>query len=279
VAETLDKGSEYRVRYRVRLHDGGERHISARGAVEIEGGKPARFLGTVQDRSDEEYAEHERSLFLAALGHDLRGPLAAIKLAADNLLRHAALPEPVHNTVARIARSSERMARLIEQLLDFARARAGRAMVLTPQPVELGELWHHILDEAALGEPGRRISLVSSGDTFGAWDPDRMTQVFHNLLWNAVQYGEHGRPITIRLIGNGEQVACEVHNWGPPIPAAAIPTLFDPFRRGRQGGRGLGLGLYIARQIVAAHGGTIEVSSTEEAGTTFRVVVPRRPPG
>jgi signal transduction histidine kinase len=142
--------------------------------------------------------------------------------------------------------------------------------------VDLLEIWHHVLDEVALSEPDRRIALTTSGDTLGEWDADRLTQVFQNLLGNALQYGESRRPITIRVSGDKERVTSEVHNWGPSIAPSLMSGLFDPFRRGQKGGRGLGLGLYIAQQIVAAHGGTIEVSSSEESGTSFRVVVPRR---
>jgi PAS domain S-box-containing protein len=275
VKATLESGCTYRARYRVLRPDGEERHLAVRGALLRVGGEPARFLGTVQDRSEDEYAERERELFLAALGHDLRSPLGAITLAAGSLLRHPALPETVRKTVARIAYSGERMARLIEQLLDFARARAGQQMSLTPRRVDLAELWQHVLDEVVFSQPDRQILLRGEGNSVGEWDPDRMLQLFLNLLWNAVHYGDPARPITITLRSDRDEVLCDVHNYGPPISPQLLPVLFDPFRRGRAGGRGLGLGLYIAHQIVVAHGGRLEVSSSEEAGTCFRVALPR----
>ena len=277
VQGVLERGSVYRARYRIRRPDGQERHVAARGALLREGGRPVRFLGTVQDRSDEEYAERERELFLAALGHDLRSPLGAIILAAGSLLRHAALPEAAAKTVARIASSGERMSRLIEQLLDFARARAGQPIALTRRRVDLAELWHRVLDEVALSDPNRTIALHRIGNCVGEWDPDRMLQVFQNLVGNAVQYGDSTRPITITLEAARDSVVCEVHNWGAPISPQLLPVLFDPFRRGREGGRGLGLGLYIARQIVAAHGGHLDVSSSAEEGTRFCVTLPCPP--
>jgi PAS domain S-box-containing protein len=277
VNRSIETGNEYRISYRVIRPDGQERYVAARGAVTLGADQHPRFRGTVQDRTDEEYAERERELFLAALGHDLRGPLTAITLAASSLLHLAALPQAAVNTVLRIGRSGERMTRLISQLLDFARARAGQPLVLTPRRLDLRELWHHALDEVALSEPARRIALTSDGNTFGEWDPDRMLQLFQNLVGNALHYGDATRPITITLRGQREEVACDVHNYGEPIPPTLLPVLFDPFRRGHHGGVGLGLGLYIARQIVAAHGGSIEGLSSADEGTTFRVVVPRRP--
>jgi PAS domain S-box-containing protein len=274
VAATLESGRTFRVRYRIVRPDGQERHLAARGALLGDNDEPARFLGTIQDRSDEEYAERERELFLAALGHDLRSPLGAITLAAGSLLRRAALPEAATKTVARIAYSGERMARLIEQLLDFARARAGQPIALTRRRVDFADLWQHVLDEVALSEPTRRIELRRRSNCVGEWDPDRMLQLFQNLVWNAVHHGDPTRKITITIESDGDAIVCDVHNWGAPISPEMLPVIFDPFRRGREGGRGLGLGLYISRQIVLAHGGHLDVSSSAQAGTRFRVTLP-----
>jgi PAS domain S-box-containing protein len=273
VQRSLEIGAEYRTQYRIVRPDGEERFISARGAV-MRSGQGRRFLGIVQDRTAEHYAERERELFLAALGHDLRSPLGGITLGASTLLRSESLPAAARKTVSRIASSSERMARLIDQLLEFARRRAGEPMRLERRGVDLIELWHQVLDEIALSEPDRSLILENEGGTFGEWDPDRMVQLFQNLAWNAVQYGDATQPVTIRLSSEGDRVVIEVHNRGTPIPPDLFPVLFDPFRRGRRG-RGLGLGLYIARQIVEAHGGAIEVESSAESGTRFRVKLPR----
>src|SRR5581483_6565576 len=173
VDQALATGTEYRVRYRVIRPDGEQRYLEARGGARENDGHGRMFLGTVIDRTEEEYAERERELFLAALGHDLRGPLNAIGLAAGTLLRHAPLPEAAAQTVTRIARSSDRMARLIEQLLDFARARAGQPMQLERRRIDLAELWHHVVDEIRLAEPDRRILVRGAGHSWGEWDPDR----------------------------------------------------------------------------------------------------------
>jgi signal transduction histidine kinase len=275
IRESLKTGRDLRVRFRVPRPDGQERHMEARGAlVQDDEGRPVRVLGTVQDRTDDAYAERERELFLAALGHDLRGPLNAISLAAASLIRSGGLAEAAIKTVGRIARSSEWMARLIDQLLDFARGRAGHPITLTHRRVDLADLWRQVIDEIMLSEPERRIVFRADANTVGEWDPDRMLQVFQNLVRNATQYGDPARPITIAVSGDRERVGCEVHNDGPPIPPELLPNLFDPFRRGLRG-HGLGLGLYIVHQIVAAHGGRVEATSSAEEGTTFRVTLPR----
>lgn len=236
-----------------------------------------RLLGVVRDRTDEDNAERERELFLAALGHDLRSPLQAISTGMWNLLHLPDLPEAAQKTAERVAHSSERMTRLIDQLLDFARSRAGTPLVINRRRSDLAELWHQVIDEIAVGAPDRRVDLHKLTSTLGEWDPDRLLQVFENLGWNAVHYGDPKQPITITLSGDGEAIVCEVNNRGTPIPPQLMPDLFAPFRRGKQMGRGVGLGLYIAEQIVLGHGGSLRVTSSAEEGTTFRVELPRRP--
>jgi signal transduction histidine kinase len=232
-----------------------------------------RFLGTVVDRTAEHALEEERELFLAALGHDLRDPVSAIALGASALLRQP-LSESVHRTVSRIASSADRMAALITQLLDFARARAGQPIELKPRPTDLLLLWRQVAEEIELAAPTRRLQIQVSGDAYGRWDPERMLQVFSNLAWNAVHYGAPTRPIEVTIDADEARVAIVTHNEGTPIPAEVLPRIFDPFRRGGRG-RGLGLGLYIARRIVEAHDGTISVTSAKQTGTRFVVTLPK----
>jgi signal transduction histidine kinase len=116
----------------------------------------------------------------------------------------------------------------------------------------------------------------------GCWDRSRLSQAVSNLAANALQHGDAKTPVTLRTQGTGDRVLLEVHNSGPAIAPADLSGIFEPFRRsgkGNTGGNGsLGLGLYIVREIVTAHGGTIDVSSSADAGTTFRVNLPRSPP-
>jgi sigma-B regulation protein RsbU (phosphoserine phosphatase) len=126
----------------------------------------------------------------------------------------------------------------------------------------------------------RWCSGETTGDASGEWDPDRLRQVVANLATNAFKYSAPGTPVTVRTRGEPDYVMLEVHNEGPPIPPEALDHLFEPMQRGKRDDRkeGLGLGLFIVDQIVRAHGGSIEVSSSAEAGTTFRAWLPRHPP-
>jgi signal transduction histidine kinase len=108
----------------------------------------------------------------------------------------------------------------------------------------------------------------------GEWDRDRLAQVLSNLLANAVQHSERGTPVTVTVSGTDAEATVSVHNLGEPIPTEVLPTVFDAFSSGSDS-TGLGLGLYIAREIVLAHGGRIEVNSSRERGTVFTVTLPR----
>ena len=128
--------------------------------------------------------------------------------------------------------------------------------------------------------PDQALDLDVRGDTRGLWDPSRLSQTLLNLVTNAVNYGQCGQAVQIAVDGDGcDEVVIKVHNHGPAIPADLVPQLFEPFRRGVPPDRspgGLGLGLYIAQQIVLAHDGKIDVESTEQGGTTFTLRLPRR---
>ena len=148
-------------------------------------------------------------------------------------------------------------------------------------PADLGEIARAAVDEMRVVWPDHAIELEVRGDPRGEWDPARMSQTIPNLVSNAIAYGERGTAVQIAIDGEGrDDVEMKVHNHGPPIPADLVPVLFEPFRRGVPQDRspgGLGLGLYIVQQIVLAHDGTIGVESTEQAGTTFTLRLPRHP--
>ncbi len=217
-----------------------------------------------------------REQLLAMLGHDLRTPLSAITMAADLLVRRAS-PQDVC-ALERIRRAADRMRRMVEQMLDFARIRHG-GLSIAPGRTDLGALVEEIVEEVRAAHPERALACEIRGDCRGRWDGDRLGAVVSNLLGNAIRYGSEA-PIDICVDGTGAQVALEVTNRGPPIASELLPVLFEPFRRGAADsvGEGLGLGLYIAREIVTRHGGHIGVTSSE-AGTTFTVLLPRQPPG
>jgi K+-sensing histidine kinase KdpD len=221
-------------------------------------------------------------LFAGVLAHDLRNPLSAMITAAQLLLMQregeGAKAEREAKPLSRILASGDRMRTMIEQLLDFTRARSGGGIVLEPQSVNLAELSAQAIGEIELAHPERRIAQELRGDPNGTWDSGRMLQVLSNLIANACQHGTPDAPVWVRIDGTAQrQVAVEVHNSGA-IPAPLLGELFDPFRstrHQRQRSRGLGLGLFIVREIVRAHGGSVAVTSTESKGTVFAIQLPR----
>ena len=218
-------------------------------------------------------------LFAGVLGHDLRNPLSAIMVSAQLVLRKDE-SDTFAKPMRRILASGDRMARMIEQLLDFTRARIGGGIALNLQPVDLAALCAQATAELDEAHPQWRFRLDSTGDVMGQWDRDRLLQVISNLAGNAVKHGSPEEPLSIRVDGGAaDTVLLEVRNKGT-VPPELLPVLFDPFRgsqRKRDKSDGLGLGLYITQQIILAHGGTIEVHSTEREGTRFSVQLPRRP--
>jgi len=222
---------------------------------------------------------HFRELFLAVLSHDLRNPVSTVKTGAAFLLR-GGLPDGPARITGRMAHAADRMARMIDQLLDLTRSRLGGGIPVTPRAMDLHECARRVVEELEMAYPDCPIELVTEGDARGEWDADRLAQVVSNLVGNAVEHGCVDEPVRVRVRDEGAAVALEVHNDGAPIPPELLPVLFDPFRRGavRADGAarsGLGLGLYITQQIVQAHGGTLSVRSTPRDGTTFRVRLPR----
>jgi signal transduction histidine kinase len=219
-------------------------------------------------------------LFAGILAHDLRNPLGAMMTAAQIvLMRQEGEPDRNAKPASRIMTSGQRMMRMIDQLLDLTRARVGGGIALEPRDSNLADLCDQALGELELAFPQWAIHRESVGELGGTWDSDRLLQIISNLVSNA---GQHGRPeglVEVKLDGRDPNaVTFEVRNGGVISPSL-LPTLFDPFRGGRQrrdASRGLGLGLYIVREIARAHGGTVEVASTAESGTSFVVRLPRR---
>ena len=227
-----------------------------------------------------EKLEEYREQFLAVLGHDLRNPLAAIEMSATFLSRSEGLDDRHARAAARILNASERMNRMVGDLLDLTRTRLGEGISVTRRSTNLGTVCRRALDELEAFHPDRDIVFECEGDLIGEWDEDRLEQIISNLAGNALQHGD-GRRVTVRARATDGNVTLTVHNFGETIPRSAFSTIFDPMVRastddddpGRV--RSLGLGLFIVRELVAAHGGTVSVESLEEAGTTFTVRLPR----
>jgi len=253
----------------------------------------ANHLATVISRfaavTELERTVHDNELFAGVLAHDLRNPLGAILTAAQLVLMRqegagagAAAGDRDGRPLGRIIASGQRMARMIDQLLDFTRARVGGGIAIQTRDSNLAELCSQAIAELELVYADREIRCSVAGDQGGLWDPDRLLQIISNLVGNAIQHGDSA----VRVALDGRQpdsVVLEVHNQGVIAPGL-LPTLFDPFRGTRHRGdhththaRGLGLGLFVVKQLVRAHGGTVEVRSSDADGTTFTVRLPRRP--
>jgi signal transduction histidine kinase len=208
---------------------------------------------------------------IAMLAHDLQTPLAAMGVSASQLLR-APLDPRLHRSAERISRGVLRMSEMIRNLTDYARAGRG-AIPITPTDMDLGELCREVADDLQTADAERRIDLGCSGELGGSWDRNRLYQAIANLLSNALRHGTGDVVISAR--GDAAEVEVGVHNAGPPISDGLLPVIFQPFERGERDRVGLGLGLYVVREIAKAHGGDVSVTSSATDGTTFVLRLPR----
>jgi two-component system, chemotaxis family, sensor kinase Cph1 len=228
-------------------------------------------------------AENARDMLIGIVSHDLRAPLGAISLAAQLLKLEQGEPGSVTRASARIASSSDRMRRMIEQLLDYTRAKAG-SLELRPRDIDLVQLCRQIAEETADVQPGVNIQLDLPAACRYRCDPDRMAQVIANLLSNSSHHGDPGQPVSLVMRCRDQDVQIQVANRGQPIPADRLPGIFEPFKRGPDGARssrhaGLGLGLFIVKRLVEMHAGQVGITSSLDAGTVCTVTLPRQPAG
>jgi two-component system sensor histidine kinase/response regulator len=216
-------------------------------------------------------------MFSALLAHDLRNPLSAI-LASAELLRRRTEDAHARDTASRIMASGNRMGRMIEDMLDLARARLAGGIIVKRELVDFRALVDRVIREHQASAPGRLIESEYTGTFAGHWDAERIAQVASNLIGNALKHGDATERVYVQLDGSSDSsIRLSVTNRGT-IPAELLDHLFDPFRGGqRPPGRseGLGLGLYIVYQIVKAHHGHVEVATGQSDRTVFRVDMPR----
>ena len=224
--------------------------------------------------------DQSHDLFVAILGHDLRTPLHMITLVAEHVLDAKLVDAPHLPLIARAMRSARRMGHMLDDLLDFTRSRMGTSIAITPRQINLATVVGDAVDEMRSASPHHVFDVQLTGDLRGKFDGVRLSQALINLIGNAVQHGSASAPVTVTARGEADHVVIEVRNVGPTIDPQDISGLFSPFKRLRRGVQAsdahhLGLGLFIADQIVLAHGGRLEVTSNAEQGTCFAVHLPR----
>lgn len=226
---------------------------------------------------------HQRSIklegalemFVSTVSHDLRTPLHAMGGYASLMLTREDLPEKHQQWAKRIVTVGGRMSRMLDELIELSEVRGGVGIQLEKRVTRLDEVVAMVVDEVSAAHPDVTVATSFVGDNEGLWDADRLARVVQNLVANAVAHGDPGARITVVVFENGTDSIITVHNLGKPVPETLRATLFDPFRRARRTGSGLGLGLYITRELVKAHGGEVSYTSSVDEGTTFRVRLPR----
>jgi signal transduction histidine kinase len=226
-----------------------------------------------------EGVDRYRDQFIGVLGHDLRTPLGAITSGASLLTMPTCDDAQRARVGAMILTSARRMADMIADLMDLTRFRLGAGVLVDRAPADLGDICQSVVLEVRALHPSAVILYDRVGELRGSWDGSRLAQVAANLIGNALEHGTPGAPIHVTATGLPEHASLRVHNTGATIPLARRAAIFEPMVRytcpGEQTGGGIGLGLFIVRSIVLAHGGTVEMTSSDADGTTFEVVLPR----
>lgn len=222
--------------------------------------------------------EQWRSVFLGALGHDLRGPLSAVMGTAEMLLDKAK-GTPSERQVERIFNGSAQLGKLVDGLLDYSKSSLGGLMVLHPCDCDLGEALNDEVELLRAALPSSNIQLHTVGELRGSFDCPRIREAMHNLVTNAAKYGDESTAIGVSVVGEDKKILISVSNAGEPVRGDSVNALFDPLRRGSKAAHqgehtSLGLGLFIVREIAVAHGGDVAASSAD-GYTTFVISLPK----
>lgn len=227
--------------------------------------------------------DRAQNLFLAIVGHDLRNPLATAMLASSYIIQ-TGIDGPITTAANRIQSAGKRMNGLVNDLIDYTRTNLGVTLPIVLKKSNMSSLCADTLAEHVMAHPEIEFQLTVESDAHGEWDDNRIAQALSNLLGNAVQYGKKGPPIVLQLTKTDDCVYISLKNHGPVIPGGRITSLFEPLVRYsdpaaevQTQNRNLGIGLYIAREIISAHGGKIKVSSNDLDGTEFAIELPRWP--
>jgi signal transduction histidine kinase len=277
----IDRGDRHwQDEYRFGRGDGTWLTIVDRAYVDRSAdGRPLRMVGAMQDVTARRRQEEFERQLIGIVSHDLKNPLNTILLAAGMVAGSADIGERAVRGTIHIQGAARRATRMISDLLDFTRARLGAGIPIDRRRVGLGALFRELVEETRVGHPDRSIVFESSGDLTGAFDADRLAQVLTNLLENALAYSPPASVARVTAVGKEDEVLLAVHNRGPAISAELLPRIFEPLQRGATAfdstGRSAGLGLYIVKHLVEAHGGRVEVRSSDAEGTEFVVHLPR----
>jgi PAS domain S-box-containing protein len=275
----IEGGVAFEIECRLRCAaDGTHRWHLARAVPErSEDGKIVSWLGTYTDVDESKQAIFARDEFLSIASHELRTPLTALKLRLQSLLHGQDATGKARRKLESAARQTERLERLIDNLLDVSRITTGH-LELEPEEFELAEATRETCERfrESTAESGFMVEVDARPPLLGIWDRLRFEQVLTNLLSNALKYG-NSQPVSVTARAQGENVEIAVSDRGVGIAEEDLERIFGQFERAtqRRTSGGLGMGLYIARQIVQAHGGWIYVDSRLGSGSTFRVVLPR----
>jgi PAS domain S-box-containing protein len=285
----------FEMEYRLRRHDGTFRWILDRGVPFFDdSGAFAGFIGSCVDvherrvaqdiqlqRTEEELANAKdfQRLILAVVSHDIRNPLHTIQLATRGLRNIGDAAGKIQGLTDVVGRGVGRIENIVSNLLDLSRAGEGGGIPVDLKSSDLAAVCRQAIEELKPISRDQQITFECEVDAIGNFDEHRISQAISNLVANAVQHGREGAGVHVRVVGDRNRIAAEIHNQGA-IPPPLLPLIFEPFqsiRRGGKRGDGLGLGLFIAKAIARAHGGTLGVTSTDTY-TEFRLEIPRRVP-
>ena len=219
-----------------------------------------------------------RDLLLGTLGHDLRGPLNAISVTS-HVISSMSAGRSVSQYTEKLIRSGERMKQLLDDLLDYNRTSLDVGIRLNLESADLAAVCREEIDLLRAALPGSGIEFCTQGVLLGIWDASRIKQAISNLVINATNYGDPAGIIRVNLRGDDAQVYLSVENTGANIPKEQMSSLFEPLRRhafadSQSERTSLGLGLFIVRQVVVAHGGDVAVESAD-GRTCFTITLPQ----
>ncbi len=220
--------------------------------------------------------EQMRNLFLGVLGHDMRNPLNSILMTASHLAVLNAGAE-VTKAASRLTQSGASMKALLDDLTDFNRTKLGFGIDIQPARIDLAGPCADEIEQLRGAHPTRRIELKVTGDLRGCWDGSRLQQLMRNLVLNALTHGAPDAGVRVDLIGQKAEIRIDVRSADKPGSVAVSDDVFEPLMRGpaTNPGSGLGLGLYIVREVARAHGGNVSLDS-RDGETVFSVQLPRR---